>query len=278
MYKPVKNLGDILRSSISDNDSQNQEAEVLQREADRLRRDAERMLRESERLTEMSIDDNATIAEEAKRLAEEAHVADTETSHIGGVNNLTMQLLANNKTSLDENIKAFANWNWPSVHKELIEQLNTDHLIISENEINLIKDETGMYINGMLLKPTKAKAYQSIFKNYDVLLSSVYSFHKKDSNIVLINSDGDIMSFFSMAKNEGLISSIKEPIRFEINGLSAFKNSEKLNISELELINKIAKENNIVPVPGKTIEIVKKGYKMGYTIDGNTHFGTWIAE
>ena len=218
------------------------------------------------------------IADEAKKLAEMAQKVDVEASHIGGVSNLIKQLLENPKTQLTENTSSKTNWSWPIVQNKLLLKMVNDGFISNTNEVTFVYDPTGMYVNGNKIVSSKVTSYTSIFQSHKIKLGTDFSFHKKGDNIVLLNSGGKIKSFFADLKKEGLLTSSNENVSFKINGYSAFKNGQKLADSDIRKINAIALKNDVIPAPGKTIEIIKKGYKMGYSVNENTHYGTWIEE
>ena len=68
-------------------------------------------------------------------------------------------------------------------------------------------------------------------------------------------------------------------MKLEINGDSTVLNGTQLSAAKVKTINKLLNAHNIIPVPGKEIQLMKKGsYKLGYSIGERTHIGTWGME
>ena len=281
-------LGKTLKTVISGNDETKREAEELQREADRLLRDAERMKREAariqreaERIEQDNLqsykEDALRIAEEAKRLAEKAAIISVEASHKGAINAPLKMLLRSNKTYLSNTLKNTINYTWPSAQNELITALLKNNLIQTKNDIVFNTDPTGVYINGTKLTNTQINQYKNILKKYNITPDNTFSFYKTNNNIVIINDNAKLTSFLKSLKEKGYIHSLKDKLLLEINGSSILKNGKTISEKDLAVLNNLLLKNNIIPAPGKIIEITSSNaYKLGYTLNNNSHLGTWV--
>ncbi|ADY30161.1 hypothetical protein [Cellulophaga lytica] len=281
-------LGKTLKTVISGNDETKREAEELQREADRLLRDAERMKREAARIQreakrieqanlESYKEDAIRIAEEAKRLAEKAAIISVEASHKGAINTPLKMLLRSNKTYLSNTLKNTINYTWPSAQNELITALLKNNMVQSKNNIVFNTDPTGVYINGTKLTNTQINQYKSILKRYNITPDNTFSFYKTDNNIVIINNNAKLTSFLKNLKEKGYINSLKDKLLLEINGTSIIKNGKAVSTKDVAIYNRLLLQNNIIPAPGKIIEITaSNAYKLGYTLNNKSHIGTWV--
>lgn len=281
-------LGKTLKAVISGNDETKREAEELQREADRLLRDAERMKREAARVQreakrieqanlESYKEDALRIAEEAKRLAEKAAIISVEASHKGAINTPLKMLLRSNKTYLSNTLKNTINYTWPSAQNELITALLKNNMVQSKNDIVFNTDPTGVYINGTKLTNTQINQYKSILKKYNITPDNTFSFYKTDNNIVIINNNAKLTSFLKSLKEKGYINSLKDKLLLEINGTSIIKNGKAVSTKDVAIYNRLLLQNNIIPAPGKIIEITaSNAYKLGYILNNKSHIGTWV--
>jgi hypothetical protein len=275
LAEKFKNLGLTLRSVISGKDPNEDAIERQKREADKLTRDAQRMLREAERLNKLSENDAKAIADYAKHLADKAKNESAELHHLGGVTELVETLLNDDKTAVNYNIVTQSSWRFYQLQKELVKLLKTLQLIGSENEFNLVKDDTGMYASGKRLTTIQETRIKRLFNEHKMLNTNDFSFYKKGNHIVVINSDANIKGFLRAAKDKGLITSTTKPVKLVINGYSAFKDGQKFSKDQLDTLNKLLTNHNIIPAPGKTLEVMKNGYKLGYTVNDKMHYGTW---
>ena len=281
-------LGKTLKTVISGSSETKREAEELQREADRLLRDAERMQREADRIhreakrieqasLESYREDAMHIAEEAKRLAEKAAIISVKASHKGAINAPLKMLLRSNKTYLSNTLINTINYTWPYAQKELITALLKDNIVQSKNDIVFNTDPTGVYINGTKLTNTQINQYKSILKKYNITPDNTFSFYKTDNNIVIINDNAKLTSFLKSLKEKGYINSLKDKLLLEINGTSIIKNGKAVSAKDLAIYNTLLLKNNIIPAPGKIIEITtSNAYKLGYTLNNKAHLGTWV--
>jgi len=286
LVNKFENLGATIRSLVaSAQDEEIRQVEKLQREADRLRAEADRMQREADRIQKSAtkseldnryLEDAERIAEEARRLAEEASELNMEASHKGGVSAMIKELLRENRTYYGKEVKNANNWTWPAAQKELISALLSEGLIKSEDEISFTKDETGGYVNGKKLTTDQMNRYSRIFSAYGLSKIGGFSFYKAGEHIVLITSNADIEGFLDDMVSHGHLSSKRAKVKLEINGISAFKGGVQVSENELLAYNELMLKNNIIPAPGKILEIMKPGsYKLGYTVGTKTHLGTW---
>lgn len=292
LSEKFKALGLTIRTVIVGEQNQaRRNAERLQRDADRLRRDAEHMQREADRLerdaerraedvSKQYRDDAKRIADEARRLADEASGLNTEARHKGGISSMIKKLLKESKTYLSNNSKEGNNWNWPSAQKAFLEELIKDGMISNkDNNISFTKDETGTYLNGHKLNKQQIRNYKNIFEKHGIAQDNDFSFYKINDHIAIISSNANLESFIKDAVYKGVLSSKNDKVKLEINGNSGYKNGAQLSLKELTTINKILLKNNIIPAPGKIFEILKPGtFKLGYSIDDKTHFGTWVLK
>ena len=282
-------LGKTLRTVVvGEQNEERREAERMQREADWLLRDAERMQREADRMqreaerhntasAERYKDDARRIADEAKRMADEASDLNLEATHKGAISSIVRQLLADSKTAYNETTKSAYNWIWPLAQKELLIAFTADKSIDTDSDIVLIKDQTGIHINGKHLSKNQAKKYNSILAKHEISKTHYFTFYKSNNHIVLVNNNANLKNFLEDVVSKNLIKSDRKKVKLEMNGNSAYINDNKLSENELSQLNTILMQNNIIPAPGKIFEIIKsKNYKLGYSVDGRTHLGTWV--
>ncbi len=284
LAEKFKNLGITIRTVIVGKENEaRREAARLQREADKLRRDSERMQREAQRIereaqrvktSERYRNDARRFSDEAKRLADEASRLNTRASHKGGISSYIRMLLQDVKTQINESL--VNNWNWSTIQKEILNNLENDNLVDSKNDVVFIKDETGFYINGEQLSKNMASKYNSILTKNKVSSTNYFTFYKRNQNIVLVNNNANIDGFLRDLVSNKIIESDRKKVKLELNGTSFYKNNSKISSSQSNTLNSLLLKNNIIPAPGKIFEIIKPdNYKLGYSIGGRTHIGTW---
>ena len=281
-------LGKTLKTAITGNSDTKREAEELQREADKLLRDAERMQREATRIQQEAKrieqanlksyqEDAMHIAEEAKRLAEKAANISTEASHKGAISAPLKTLLNSDKTFLSSTTQNANNYTWPTAQKELVSALLSDRIITSKDDIACNADHSGVYINGTKLNNHQIAKYKNILAKYNITKNNTFSFYKTNSNIVVLNANASLTNFLKNLKEKGYISSLKEKFLLEINGTNIKKNGKAISTKDLAIYNTLLLKNNIIPAPGKIIEITENAYKVGYTLSNKAHLGTWVT-
>lgn len=287
LAKKFENLGKTIRTIIVGKQNETRrEAERIQREADRIRRDADRMQREAERMrreadrqianiSRQYKDDAKKIADEAKRLANEASGLNTEATHKGAIKSVVRQLLGDSKTTYNETTKSGFNWTWPDAQNELLEAFKSDNLINTKNDVVFIKDETGIHINGKHLSKNQENKYNNILTKYKIYTSHYFTFYKTYKHIVIIDDTPNLDGFINDAISKNILDSSSKDVKLELNGNTVYKNGNQLSTNTLNVLNSILLKNKIIPAPGKHFEIIKKGVKVGYSIDGRAHLGTW---
>ncbi|MGJ8666490.1 MAG: hypothetical protein ACSHW7_09010 [Patiriisocius sp.] len=272
----IEEIGKSVRTIITGKDEGDREAERLQREADRLKRDADRMRREADRLQQQEQRNIDRIKREADRLAREAARAGDNARRSGGVSEVVKQLLNDNKTSYDGIEKGTA-WVLPKLLPLFRKQLLTDGLISNEDEINILNEQNGMYVNGVKVSNAQMGNYNSLFKKQGIRGDYYFSLNTSRNNIVLLDDNANIESILVALRKTGVISNNYDKLVLEINGNSVLKNGERLSASNVKLINEILISENVIPAPGKTFEIKGKGnYSLGYNLsNGRAHLGMW---
>ncbi len=118
--------------------------------------------------------------------------------------------------------------------------------------------------------------YDSMFKSKGIGKNVDFSFFKDGDNIVIIESV-DLEALAQEMIRKGIISSLKDKTKFELNGNSIYRDGKALSQKELSSFNKMLSKFNAIPAPGKILEFSGKGsYKLGYSIGSKTHIGTWV--
>lgn len=288
LVEKFETLGLTLRTVIVGKQNEaRRDAERLQREADRLRRDAERMQREADRLqreakrqatasSRQYKDDAIKIADEARRLAEEARDLNTSAGHKGAVSHEVKKLLKDSKTAYNQNKKNEFSWAWQATQSALISAFINDDLIETEDSIVYINDATGMYVNGKQLTKNKISKYNKILTKHAIPYSCYFTFYKTNRHIVIVNSNVDLDRLVKDAISNNIIDSESKKVKLELNGSTAYKNGNEVSSTTLKKLNIMLLKHNIIPAPGKIFEIMKSGnYKLGYSLDSNSHLGTW---
>lgn len=291
LAEKFKTLGLTIRTIIVGKANESRrEAERLQRDADRLRRDAERMQREAERMQReaekqsQSISKNyrrdaKKIADEARKLASQALELNTTASHKGGISGDIRMLLGDSKTAYNANTKSSFNWTWPDAQRDIIDALKRENLIYTENDISFTYDESGMYANGIKLNTSQINTFNTIFYKHNMFKKYGFSFYASYNHIVLIDDGVALKDCIEALVSEAFISSKNEKVTFQINGHTAYKNGVQLSSTQLQKLNTLLLKNNIIPAPGKVIEIVKPdNFKLGYSIGKRKHLGTYYLK
>jgi len=298
-------MGMEARTIITGEDAQDEERKRLEREADRLRRDAQRMQREAERLERQAKSDYDRVARDAKRASEDAEriardisrtskdaervkreaervLKDAErlghmTAAKGGMDSSVKEVLRKANTYYDASTAQNVNgWVWPAFQQALLLSLEEEQLIKNDSKVVFVKDETGMYVNGEKLNDAERSLYNGLLRKHGLAKMDYFTFYKQNDHIMVINSNAEILEFFDDLKEMGEISSVKKAVKIEINGDSVMLDGTSLSTAKVKMINNLLTKHNIIPVPGKTIELMKKGsYKLGYSIGKRTHIGTW---
>jgi len=117
-----------------------------------------------------------------------------------------------------------------------------------------------------------------LFKNNDIGKNVDFTFNKDGGHIVIIESV-ELEGLAQELINRGIISSLKDKTKIEINGYSVIKNGRSLSKGEVANFNKMLLKYRAIPAPGKILVFTGKGgYKIGYSIGGRTHVGTWVFE
>jgi hypothetical protein len=291
-------MGSDVREIVTGDSAEKIEVKRLEREADRLRRDAERMQREAERLERQAkqsaerrerdearegrdLDrvrsDAARVQREAERVREEAEKAGRMSASSGGMDSSVREVLRKENTFFDET-KAQNNngWTWPAFQQALILSLEEEELVGEDNELIFVRDQSGMYVNGEKLNRAEEIKYNGLFKKHGLSKAGYFTFYKLYDHIVVINSNARILDFFKALKAQGTIDSIKKPVKLAINGDTMSLDDNPLPANKVKEINKLLSAHNIIPVPGKVIQLLKGGnYKLGYSLGKRTHIGTW---
>jgi len=295
LVEKIESLGKTARTIITGKTEVHDKAAKMQREADRLKREADRMQREADRMkreeerikrdaeriqsenTTRYQEDARRFKEEAKRLASEADEMDVRARHLGGVSNTVRTLLKHERTlyegrSQDES----ANWVWPKVQESLIAMLISDGFISNERTVNFAMDNSGNYINGEKMSESKRSRYSKLFESNGIGKNLDFTFNKEGNHIVIIESV-DIEGLAQELIKKGIISSLKDKTRIEINGYSVVKDGKTLSKGDVSNYNKLLLKYGAIPAPGKILEFMGKGaYKIGYSIGSKTHVGTWV--
>ena len=294
-------MGTDVRTIITGESTEKAEVKRLEREADRLRRDAERMQREASRLEAQvrrnlerqerdrgEVEHNMNRAQrdadrvkrEAERVYEEAERAGHMSASSGGMDSTVREVLRKGNTFFDEAKAQNTNgWTWPAFQQALIFSLKEDKLVGEDSELVFVRDQSGMYVNGNKLNSAEVSRYTNLFKKHGLSRADYFTFYKLNDHIMVINSNAQILEFFDALKDQGIIDSVKKPVKLEINGDSTVLNGTQLSAAKVKTINKLLNAHNIIPVPGKEIQLMKKGsYKLGYSIGERTHIGTWGME
>lgn len=284
-------MGLYIKDIISEDDSNKNEVERLERDAVRLRMDAERMLQEAERLkkqheresdrarreSDRAERESQRLEREAARLAREVEKAERMSAHRGGMDSSVREVLHKETTFFDtSNAQNKNGWIWPAFQQDLILSLESDELVGEDNELVFVRDASGIYVNGNKMNNSQEDAYTALFKKHGIASTGYFTFYKLYDHIMVINSDAKILAFFDELKDKGEISSTKKPVKIAINGDSVVKDGVALSSDKVSMYNKLLTKYNIIPVPGKVIQLMKKGsYKLGYSIGERTHIGTW---
>lgn len=297
LVKKIESLGKMVKVIITGKTEASQKAARMQREADRLKREADRMQREADRMkreqeriqrnadrikrnnTARYQEDAKRFKEEAKRLASEADEMDVRARHLGGVSNTVRTLLRNERTFYDQSSQdSGSSWVWPKIQKALIPMLLSDGFIYNERTVNFAMDNSGTYINGKKMGETKRSRYTKLFKSNGIGNNVDFSFNKENDHIVIIESV-ELEGLAQELIKRGVISSLKDKTKIEINGYSVIKDGRSLNKGEVANFNKMLLKYRAIPAPGKILEFTGKGgYKIGYSIGSRTHVGTWVFE
>lgn len=294
-------MGSDVRTIITGESAEKEEVKRLEREADRLRRDAERMQREAQRLdrqAKRSLEqqernkdriardmdrvqkDAQRLQREAKRMQDQAERAGRLSASSGGMDTSVREVLRKGNTFYDatkaQNIHG---WTWPAFQQALILSLKEDQLVGEDNELVFVRDQTGVYVNGNKLNSTQEAVYKQLFRKHGLAGAGYFTFYKLYDHIAVINANAQILDFFDALKAQGIIDSVKEPVKLAIHGDSVSLDGTVLSTEKVKVINKLLSAHNIIPVPGKEIQLLKKGsYKLGYSIGDRTHIGTWGIE
>ena len=118
--------------------------------------------------------------------------------------------------------------------------------------------------------------YSNLFREKGIGKNVDFSFYKDGNNIVIIESV-DLEALAQEMIKKGLISSIKDKTKIEINGNSVIKDGRTFSKSDAARFNKMLLKYRAIPAPGKILEFTGKGgYKIGYSIGSRTHVGTWV--
>lgn len=295
------NMGLDVRTIITGESAEKEEVKRLEREADRLRRDADRMKREADRLERQARrnaeqrereesriardadrvqNDARRVQREAERVQREAERAGHLSASSGGMDSSVREVLRKGSTFYDETKAQNINgWTWPAFQQALILSLKEEQLVGEDNELVFVRDQTGMYVNGDKLNDAEENRYNELFQKHGLARSGYFTFYKLYDHIMVINSNAQILEFFDALKAQGTIDSVKKPVKLAINGDTMTLDGTALAPEIVKSINKLLNTHNIIPVPGKVIELMGKGkYKLGYSIGDRTHIGTWGME
>lgn len=297
LVKKIESLGRMAKTIITGKTEASEKAARMQREADRLKREAKRMQSEADRMkreeerirrdadrikrekTAHYQQDAKRFDEEAKRLASEADEMGLRARHLGGVSNTVRTLLRNEKTFyVQSSQNNGTNWVWPKVQEALIPELLSDGFISNERTVNFAMDNSGTYINGKKMSETNRTRYTKLFKNNGIGSNVDLSFNKEGDHIVIVES----VELEGLAKElikKGVISSLKDKTKFEINGNSVTKDGQSYSKSQVADFNKLLLKYRAIPAPGKILEFNGDGgYKIGYDLGSRTHIGTWVIK
>ena len=276
MIGKFNDMGNILRSLVSGG-SERQEIERLERDADRAQRDAARMQREANRLRAMSEQDAVRLSEEAALLEREAERLSLLSKRGGGIDGYVREVLGSSKTMFVLNGTQDSNWKWPAMQEGLLAQLSTDNLITGNEDVVFIKEDAGIYVNGVKLNPTAWSRYNKLFRTYNYGTIDELSFYKQGNHIAVITNHIDLEDILEELEENRFIRSADQDIVIEINGRSVLVNGKKLSQSEVNRWNDFLHKNDVIPAPGKSIVIGRDFASIGYSIGKNT-LGSWISK
>jgi len=268
-------MGAILRTLISGG-NQRQELERLERDAERARRDAQRMQREAERLRALSQRDASRIEREAERLERESDRLYATSKRNGGIDGYVREVLKQPSTVYDFNSVSTDQWKWPALQRALIVALERDELISPDEEIVFVKEDSGMYVNGIQVKTSLWSSYNSLFRKYGYGDIEDISFYKQDDHIAVLSGPDDFEDLLDELEDEKLIRISKMPTVIEINGASVVVDGKKLSQSETDRWNTLLHAEHVIPAPGKTIKIDATSASLGYSFGKNT-LGMWMS-
>ncbi len=270
-----EDMGTITRTLISGGDRR-QEVSRLEREAARARRDAERMQQEAERLQAMSERESARLAREAERLTREADQLSLVSKRGGGIDGYVREILNEPSTKYTANMQASKYWKWPELQKALITSLKKDNLLDDNENIVLIKEDRGMYVNGEQLSPAQWSSYNQLFRKYGYGNMDELSFYKSGDHIVVINSPSNFEALLQALEENDLISDRYTTSTIEINGSTIIVDGKKLSQTQTDRWNKLLESRQVIPAPGKTIKIGKDFASIGYSF-GKRTLGFWMS-
>jgi len=269
MKSKFNDMGTILRSLVSGG-SERQEIERLERDADRAQRDAIRMQREATRLQAMSKRDAARLSKEAALLEREAARLSLLSKRGGGIDGYIRELLGSSKTMYVSHGAQDSNWKWPAMQEVLLAQLTSDNLIAGKEDVVFIKDNQGIYVNGVKLNPVTWSIYNKLFRTYNYDTIEELSFYKQDDHIAVVTNNVDLEDLLDTLKDNKFIRDIDEEISIEINGATVVVNGKNLDQSEVKRWNTFLHKYGVIPAPGKSIVIGLDFSSMGYSLGNNT--------
>ncbi|GEQ86750.1 hypothetical protein ULMS_22580 [Patiriisocius marinistellae] len=275
----IAEIGKTVRTIITGQKEGDREAERLQREADRLQRDADRMRREADRLQQQEQRNIDRIKREADRLAREAERAGDNARRSGGVSAVVIELLKEDKTYYDGLDNGTA-WVLPKLLPLLMSQLEKDGFIKTGEDINILNEESGMYINGNRISKMTLQygKYNAIFKKANIRTDNYFSLNKNKNNVIVVDNNANIDNLLFTLRTLKLIPENDEKLILELNGNTVIQNGISLSTSQVKLFNKVLLGENVILAPGKVLEIKgEDNYTLGYTLNnGKTHLGTWV--
>ncbi|QKX06602.1 hypothetical protein HN014_17330 [Aquimarina sp. TRL1] len=242
--------------------------EQLQRNIEQLKINAENIQKKIEK-------DAARLEEEAKRLEKESIRLEKEAHHKGGISTSAKTLLNTPKTLYKRASTNDTNWKWPALQQELLTYLTTHHKS-DTNDINLIYDTSGVYINGQQLSPVQKNKFVSIIKKHLSSQKKYFSFYKNNNNIIIINEGISLEKLTKELTEKGFIDSAVKENTLEINGYNTYKNGVQMTNEENKTINTILQKYNVIPAPGKTMRVISKNLYLGYKIGDNGFMGTIV--
>lgn len=275
MISKFNDMGNILRGLISGGDER-QEIARLERDADRARLEAERMQREAERLRNTSERDAARLEREATRLEVEAVRLGRDSKRGGGIDGYVREVLRQSSTKYGLNTTDSNGWKWPSMQSALLGDLQKNGLVGPKEDVVFVKEDNGIYVNGKKLGTSWRSKYNRLIRKYDYGSMEEFSFYKQGNHIAVISGPDDLEDVLEQLEDEGLIRSSTKNTVIEINGASVVVDGVALSAGQTSQWNALLHSNGIIPAPGKTIEINKKGMSIGYSFDNKT-LGTWVS-